>query len=148
MQIPHQPLGDPLPRLLIVCWELLRGGGAYLAQRHANQLCKHYAVDVLVTGPSDPTFLKEFSPEIRIFTLDQTSREADAPLDASLPAFLKQYQALEPFQTTYDVLLATSIFPMEKRVPRLRPLPPLGGCSFWLTSRSAVISILARANGM
>lgn len=102
---------NPADRLLIVTRELTRGGAAYLALRHARQLCRHYAIDVVVTGPTDPDFVREFPAEVTVFSLGDCPPEIVGHPLRFLHQFAERFQHIPAFQSSYRAVLATSVFP-------------------------------------
>src|SRR4051812_14566894 len=103
--------GERTDRLLIVARELIRGGAAYLALRHARKLSETYSVDVLVTGACDLDFLSEFPEQISVYRLGETPLRWDADWRRVLRRFALDHGGEAPFFQRYHALLATSTFP-------------------------------------
>jgi len=108
---PLREVIEPVDRLLIVARELTRGGAAYLALRHARRLAERYPIDVLVTGPSDDDFVREFPAGVNVYQLGDGPSRPEGPPLRFLHQFLLEHQATPPFQRSYRAVLATSIFP-------------------------------------
>jgi len=107
----NRPAGRPGGRLVIVARELVRGGAAYLALRHARRLAEDYSVDVLVTGPVDAAFVREFPRAVSVYQMIGVSMRPEDGTLHTLHRIALANRDAPVFQHRYRAMLATSIFP-------------------------------------
>ena len=107
----HENEAIPSNRVLIVAKELTRGGAAHLALRYASRLCRHYPVDILVTGAVDWGFLDELSVGVQVYRLENVPTKPEPTALRTFHRVAFENRKLPVFQTHYRAVLATSVFP-------------------------------------
>jgi len=101
---------DGRTHVLFLVREFTWGGAAFLAARHMARLVSHCAVDLLVVGPVEKRMLAKVPTAVSVFTIDPSGINPDAALPGGVQLSVL-HRGLPPFQTRYDAVLATSIFP-------------------------------------
>jgi glycosyltransferase involved in cell wall biosynthesis len=97
-------------RILFISRELTLGGAAFLTVRYINRLIPYFDIDLLIVGPTDPIMVNLLSGEAGIYTISNLHDKR--PVDA-LDCFnlVLEHAESAPFHHTYDVGIATSVFP-------------------------------------
>ncbi len=98
------------PRILFLAREFTWGGAAFLAVRHMARLVPHCTVDLLVVGPTEERMLAKVPGDVSVFTIDPSLLDPEAEVPGGVQ-FALLHHGLFPFQSCYDAVLATSIFP-------------------------------------
>jgi glycosyltransferase involved in cell wall biosynthesis len=102
-------------KILFITQEFNSGGASYLAIRLIRKLITNYQVDLLVVGRSDDEMFSELPKSVIVYKLRPIMYDIRGYFGSrniiKQISYSKKLQLLNPFKSSYDIVISTSIFP-------------------------------------